>query len=156
MIAMHTLFKTCMNMTTPNELSLCAWNVRGFDIAIPYLRYLLDRYDIVCVSEHWLYKNQHMRFGEVANDVDFICQSSIRSPAESYGSGRGQGGVGIFWKKHLGGVTVVKDVSHDRFCAIRLQNQQGTIFNIFSVYLSSAGSDDDLAATLDELEADSY
>ena len=140
-----------MKRSHKDNIALCAWNMRGFDIALPYLRKLIDNFQIVCVSEHWLYKNQYCRFENISDDIEFICHSSNRSPADMYGCGRGQGGVGILWNKNLGGVTPIRDFDHDRFCKICLQNPQGATVNIFSVYLPSPGSDDDLGTTLDKL-----
>ena len=133
------------------KIPICAWNMRGFDIAIPYLRQLIAQFRIICVSEHWLFKNQHKRFDEIGGDVEYMCHSSNRAPAELYGCERGQGGVGIIWDKNLSGVTPIKDIDNDRFCAIRIQLQNGTVVNIFSVYLPPPGSKDDLSTTLDEL-----
>ena len=91
-----------MKSVDNNELSICAWNMRGFDISIPYLRVLLRQFNIVCISEHWLYNNQHCRFDGISSDTDFICRSSNLSTAENYGLGRGQGGVAIMWDKRMG------------------------------------------------------
>ena len=142
-----------MKESTIDKISICAWNMRGFDIAIPYLRSLISDFQIVCVSEHWLFNNQLNRFDEVSDGVEYICHASKHSPSESYGCGRGQGGVGILWDKRLTGVTPLSDITHDRFCAISLQNAHGVTYNIFSVYLPAAGSADDLSSTLDELSA---
>ena len=48
-------------------------------------------------------------------------------------------------------VKEIKDLIHDRICGIRLQNPQGAIFNIFSIYLPSRGSDEDYGSVLDDL-----
>ena len=136
-----------------NEISVCAWNMRGFEIAIPYLRHLMSKFQIVCVSEHWLCSNQLNKFSDIDSNFDYVCHASSKSSAETYGRGRGQGGVGILWHKRLGGVTPICEVKHDRFCAIRVQTPTGNVINIFSVYMPSPGSDDDLSTTLDELSA---
>ena len=127
--------------------------MRGFDVAVPYLRQLIGKYQIICVSEHWLYKNQLYKFDEVDERVKSISHASNRSPAEMYGCGRGQGGVGIFWDKSIGGITPIHDITHDRFCGIRLQNKNNTVINIFAVYMPASCSDDDLSSTLDELSS---
>ena len=147
----YDIYKTSMNRDKPCNLAICAWNMRGFDVAIPHLRYLIEHFQVVCVSEHWLCKNQLNRFGEISDKVEFLCHSSNRTNAASYGCGRGQGGVGILWNKTLGGVIPINEITHDRFCAIRIQNSNGATINVFSVYLPASSSDDDLSTTLDQL-----
>ena len=61
------------------NIAICAWNMRGFDISIPYLRYLIEQYHIVCINEHWLFKNQVNRIEDVASDIDYICHTSKHS-----------------------------------------------------------------------------
>ena len=105
----------------------------------------------MCVSEHWLYKNQLNRFDDISCAVTYVCHASKRAPAEMFGCGCGQGGVGILWDRSVGGITPIHDILHDRICGIRLQNTNGAIINIFAVYMPASNSDDDLSTVLDEL-----
>ena len=77
---------------------------------------------------------------------------SRMSSEESYGLRRGQGGVAIFWKKSMVGVSVIKTINHDRICGIRVECN-GSVIILLSVYMPASGSRDSLTVTLDELEA---
>ena len=124
--------------------------MRGFRSSIPYLRHLTSVNDIVLISEHWLHSNK-LRYLE--DNLDNICvfaRASRYSGSDTYGQGRGQGGVAILWKRHLRGIVPLNDITHDRFCGVRLQTNDGRSVNIFSLYLPSMGSGEDLQNTLDE------
>ena len=46
--------------TMSNKLKICGWNMQGSNSSLPYVKQLLYKCDILCVSEHWLYKcDQH-------------------------------------------------------------------------------------------------
>ena len=70
---------------------------------------------------------------------------------ESYGIRRGQGGVAVLWKRDLGGISIIKDIIHDRFCGIRLQTENGALINFISAYLPCQGSPKDYSSCLDDL-----
>ena len=57
------------------------------------------------------------------------------------------------WHNSIGGVTPLRDIVHDRICGVRVQTQNGTILNIFCVYLPAYGCGEDYETTLDELSA---
>ena len=83
----------------------------------------------------------------------FFCARSSRfAAAENYGTRRGQGGVAILWKRSLQGASEIKEIISDRICGLRLQTSRGGILNIISVYMPSAGSPEDYATVLDELD----
>ena len=64
---------------------------------------------------------------------------------------RGSGGVAIYWRNSLSGVSPLLNIKHDRVCGIRLQTSNGTVVHILSVYMPTPGSSDDLGQILDEL-----
>ena len=70
---------------------------------------------------------------------------------ESYGIRRGQGGVAVLWKRDLGGISIIKDIIHDRFCGIRFQTENGALINFISAYLPCQGSPEDYSSCLDDL-----
>ena len=141
---------TLLMSSTP-ALSIACWNMRGFNGAVPYIKELLKQNDILLLCEHWLHANRLNRFNEIADNIKFCARASKSSSAENYGTRRGQGGVAIIWKDNIKGISEIKDLIHDRICGIRLQNPQGAIFNIFSIYLPSRGSDEDYGSVLDDL-----
>ena len=136
-----------------NNIRIACWNCRGLSASIPFLRTLLSENDIVCLSEHWLHNNRLSQLDEVCNDFYNFGKSSRVSSEESFGLRRGQGGVAIFWRKTLRGVSAIKTLSHDRICGIRMECEGGTVLVFLSVYMPASGSRDNLAVTLDELEA---
>ena len=121
--------------------------------AIPYLRVLVEIYDVVFICEHWLHHNRLTKLDEVSNDHEWFARSSRFSGSDSYGSARGQGGIAIVWKKCIGGVTPLTNIHHDRICGIKLQTKTGAIFNLLCVYLPPKGSIEDFSTVLDELGA---
>ena len=138
-------------MQSTPKLKIACWNSRGFSGAIPYLRQLVKENDIVAISEHWLHGNRLNQLYEIASDVNICARASKAASAENYGVKRGQGGVALVWKKHLGGASEITNVIHDRICGIRLQSDSGGVVNIFSVYLPAMGCGDDYAACIDDL-----
>ena len=85
---------------------------------------------------------------------DFFCMGRASSYAgeEVYGMKRGQGGVALFWKKNLAGVSRLDTIKHDRICGILVQSGGGSILAIISVYMPARGSRDNLYIALEELE----
>ena len=46
-------------------LKIVAWNMHGFHGNKLYLRELCNAYDVVAVSEHWLYPAEYSSFGDL-------------------------------------------------------------------------------------------
>ena len=67
--------------------------------------------------------------------------------------GAAKGGVAIFWKKTLSGISIVETLDHDRICAIRMENQNGSVFIFISVYMPASGSSESMSIIIDELSA---
>ena len=145
--------QTTYNTKSKQSLSICAWNARGFKTSVPYIRELCARYDIVLITEHWLHSNRMDEFEAISANVSYFGRSSQYANDESYGVRRGQGGVAILWNNESASITPIHEYVHDRFCAVKLQNSDGAIFNIFCVYFPAMGCCDDLATTIDELSA---
>ena len=109
--------------------------------------------DIIFLSEHWLHNNKLNLLSEVSNDFNCFGRASSRSSEESFGLRRGQGGVAIFWKKGLKGISVIETMVHSRICGIRMEREDNSALVFISVYMPAAGSRDNLSVTLDELGA---
>ena len=135
----------------PNKIRIACWNARGFNSAVPYLRSLCDKTDIICLSEHWLHENKLMLLDEISEKILYHARASKFATAENYGTKRGQGGVAILWSKKLGGVSQISDIIHDRMCGIRIQTKKQLIINVISVYLPAQGSPENYEAILDDL-----
>ena len=151
-----TLFIMCMTKQTCTEkrdqgISIVCWNTRGLVASLPYLNKLMVKNDIIAISEHWLHSNKLRTLNNISNDFNVIARSSKYADASEYGYKRGQGGVALFWRKTLGGVSPITTIKHDRFCGMRLQCDDGRVLNILSVYMPSPGSPDDYNEVMDEL-----
>ena len=133
------------------HLRIANWNSRGLSAAIPYLREILANNDIVAISEHWLHRNQLYKLNEVDSDFFCIGKSSRLASEEYFGVRRGSGGVAIYWRKNMSGVSPLLSITHDRVCGIRIQTESNTIINVLSVYMLAVGSCDDHSTAFDEL-----
>ena len=141
--------KSTTNVT--KNLRIASWNSRGLSAAIPYLRKLLSENDFVSISEHWLHRNQLSRLNDISEDFLCLGRSSRSSTEDTFGIRRGSGGVAIFWRSTLTGVTPLLNINHDRICGVRMQADRYTVVNILSVYMPASGSVEDLSSVLDEL-----
>ena len=137
--------------TQTQQLSMACWNSRGMVAALPYLNKILEDNDIVALSEHWLHSNRLNVLTELTQDFNVIGRASKQAEAGDYGYKQGQGGVALFWRKSLCGVSPITSLVHDRICGILLQSTLGNTLNILSVYMPSPGSTDDFDVVLDEL-----
>ena len=133
------------------KLRVGCWNCRGFSAAVPYIRDLGHNLDVLALSEHWLHNNRLHMLDEISDQFHTLGRASLLYSEDNYGTKRGQGGVALIWRKCLNGVTPIKTLNHDRICPIRVQGVQGSITNIFSVYLPAVGSSQDYQSVLDEL-----
>ena len=132
------------NSQCGDSVSITCWNSRGMLTSLPYLNHLMESNDIIAVSEHWLHANRLHELQDISDDFNCISRASRHSGSEFYGVRRGQGGVALFWKKELAGVSPISEITHDRICGLRLQTKSNRIINIFSVYFPTQGSADDL------------
>ena len=135
-----------------NTLRVACWNTRGFSAAIPCLRELLSKNDVVAISEHWLHNNRLNLLNEASDKFFTHGRASRNASEESYGLQRGMGGVAIFWRKDMKGISKLETITHDRICGIRIQCQKGPAVVVLSVYMPASGSNDNLSVSLEELE----
>ena len=139
-------------MATANTtLRITCWNSRGMSAAVPYIRDLMSRSDVICISEHWLHHNRLNTLEDLSTDFYTIGRASQRSMEDNYGIRRGVGGVAILWRKTIEGVSPMLEIKHDRICGVRVQLDNGNSVNIYSVYLPAAGSIDSMEIVLDEI-----
>ena len=137
--------------STPKQLRIGCWNTRGFKSAIPNLRSLLLDNDIFMINEHWLHSNCLNMLDEVSNDFHYHGRASKHASEDRYGRKRGQGGVAIYWRKQLRGVSPIDNLVHDRVCGIRMENGDGSVLIFLSIYMPASSSDENLQVTIDEL-----
>ena len=134
-----------------DNISLACWNSRGLTSALPYLNKLFKSHDFICISEHWQHANRLNTLNDISADFDVISRSSKHADSSKYGFSRGQGGVALFWRRDIKGVTPVTSLTNDRICGVRFQPLSGRTINIYSIYLPSPGSSDSYESTLDDI-----
>ena len=134
------------------KLRIYSWNSRGLSAAVPCIRALMAKCDVLTLSEHWLHNNRLNQLENLSDDFNICARASRDSSEESYGLRRGQGGVAVLWRKSLKGISAIETIKHNRICGIRVQTTDGAILVILSIYLPASGSSTDLSVTLNELE----
>ena len=85
----HTLILYCMS------LRIVGINVNGYSSSEPYIKDLLGRFDIVCISEHWLSGPELPRLNHICDNVISKCAHDLTDAPPAIG--RGYGGVAIMW-----------------------------------------------------------
>ena len=135
------------------KTTICTWNSRGLTTSVPYIRELIQNFDVVLICEHWLHECRQNFVTEISDSLNYVIRSSKYSSSDNFGYKRGQGGVMILWDKSLTRISPINEIIHDRICGVRLQNENGAVFNIFNVYLPAQGSPDILSVAIDELSA---
>ena len=113
-------------------LSFITYNLHGYNPRKrSYLAYLVNMYDIVCVQEHWLYKESVGRFltdlGCCGHCVCAVDSSVLRT-------GRPYGGVAIIWKKDKVMNYEVIETQSKRLCVLKVTLNKTVLF-IFNVYM---------------------
>ena len=140
-----------MNNTKLECINISCWNCRGLVTSIPYLKELMKESDVISLSEHWLQPNRLCILNEISDDFNVISRSSKYADSSNFGYKRGQGGVALFWRKTIKGISPITNSINDRICGIRYQSNGGRLINIYSLYLPSPGSQDDYSAYIDFL-----
>ena len=79
----------------PSTIKIACWNARGFNSAVPYLRSMCKKFDVIAVSEHWLNEIKLNRLEEISEHFCYCARASKFASAENYGARRGQGGVAL-------------------------------------------------------------
>ena len=114
-------------------VSIAAWNCRGMFNSIPYLQVLSDDFDIIAISEHWLWPYELSTLDcALPGYMGHGC--SDKRLTENADSGRGCGGVALLWKSSLS-VTPIVALKSDRMVAIQLTIDANTCLAVIGVYL---------------------
>jgi hypothetical protein len=80
--------------------SVCSFNMHGFKQGERFLKINLNKYDICCIQEHWLYPSTASEFCSINCDYECKVVCEMRDD-ELVGPGRPKGGLAILWKKAL-------------------------------------------------------
>jgi len=85
-----------------SPLSICSYNMHGFNTGLPFLKQLCDGNDIIFLQEHWLQDSQLTDFNAVDSRFLAYGKSSMdKCVASGFLRGRPFGGVAVMWCKEL-------------------------------------------------------
>ena len=108
-----------------------------FNTSLVYFHEIIFTYDIVCVSEHGLFKCELKKLQHL--HPDFMCHPMASKHLNDDNFGRGTigiGGTAIFWRKSFGSrVRVMNDLCSDRFCVIQFITDSKQKLYFISMYL---------------------
>ena len=122
-------------MVRNGNLSLCSYNLHGFNNGMSYVKKLCGENDIIFVQEHWLLKSQLYMFDNIDENFNFFGQSSMDEVIErGMLKGRPFGGVGVLWRKELAPIVKCYDCDSDgRIVVIKIDTSDVKML-IFGVY----------------------
>jgi exonuclease III len=86
-----------------NRLLICSYNMHGFNQGENFLRNNIDKFDVLCLQEHWLYPSTITEMCDISDEYEFKVISCM-SDDEFVAVGRPKGGISIAWKKSLNSV----------------------------------------------------
>ena len=140
-----------------SNIRIGCFNLRGFQCNQHYGYELIQDFDVIGFSEHWLHsynlpqlRNFHNEFAFVAVAPPDVEDNVFCIPQYI----RGHGGVAIGWRKSLSQhITTLSNFSNHRMTGIKLMTVQGPLF-IISVYMPSrSGCTDPFKDSMDQLGA---
>ena len=127
----------------------CRWSSAG-----PYMHELMDKTQIMAVSEHALYPCELQKMNFVHPEFTALSKASHSLDDQLFGSIKGNGGCAILWRKNLScNIRPLPVLGSDRMCAIELHLGNGMLCYIISVYMPHQGCQiSDFQTELDILE----
>ena len=121
---------------SPSFVSMCTYNMHGYNTGASYLKQLCTQNDIVFIHEHWLQNSQLDKFNNINPDFMFCGKSAMDERLSmQLLRGRPFGGVGVLWRRSLSSLVTYYGCSNDgRVVVIKLENGSQNIL-VFGVYL---------------------
>jgi exonuclease III len=122
-------------MAVGNDLlSICTYNMHGFQQGEHFLKKNINAYDVWCVQEHWLYPGNTDELNNVSDDYECIVVCDVAND-DIVGPGRPKGGLAIMWKKSLMlAVTVIGNSLNNRIMTAIIECAQFSLC-LCNVYL---------------------
>lgn len=84
-----------------NSLSICTFNCRSIKSSVTEVVDLCNKFDIICLQEHWLLPNEISYLSNIHPDFLAVGHSAVNLSQEIL-IGRPYGGTGILYKRSLG------------------------------------------------------
>ena len=118
------------------SLTVRAWNARGINTGATYLTHLLDKCDVMIVSEHWLPSHELFKLNYMHDDFTATAKAGKNTSSVAT---HAWGGVAILWRKSIDLHVSVIDVPSRRICVIKLYQKHCIDLYIVGVYLPQTG-----------------
>ena len=135
------------------DLVVGCWNMHGFNSAQFYVENVLDRFDVLALSKHWLFGEQLHKISNYSCDFTGHGIASQSNPDILSGRG-GHGGVGILWSTAFNDFASPLSIDSDRINGVKLTTPDHQSLFILAVYLPSSNHPTDtFQKTLDLLWA---
>ena len=128
--------------TTLNTLKLSCWNLHGFSGSVPYASYLLNKVDILVLSEHWLAENELFKLKLIHPDFNYTGKSGEPLSINSQ-TNHSWGGIAILWRANIDFYITIINIESRRISAVHVQQENKSIF-IIGVYLPQSGCGADM------------
>ena len=121
---------------TLDGINIAAWNCHSLANSVPYLLNLADNFDIIPISEQWMWPYELPNLDTLLPGYKgFGC--SDKWPTECSELVRGCGGVALLWRSSLP-VTPVTTLNSDRITAVQVSINSSTSLSVIGVYLPTS------------------
>ena len=81
------------------KLNILSFNIEGIRSNAPYLHEILDKFNIICLQEHWLWDFEKNDISKLLPKFNYFIRSVDSDfPRTHYVRSRGYGGILIAWK----------------------------------------------------------
>jgi len=124
-----------------NSLSICTFNCRSIKSSVTEVVDLCNKFDIICLQEHWLLPNEISYLSNIHPDFLAVGHSAVNLSQEIL-IGRPYGGTGILYKRSLGQLVTAVDLNNARITAVVMSLTCGPTL-LVSVYLPTDYGDND-------------
>ncbi len=132
----HVMSDNCSGQE--DKLRVSAWNCRGIKGSIPYIRTLMEKSDVVALSEHKLYDPELRILDDISSEFVAYGRCSEDLQMNRYGFVPGHCGVALLWRKTLASqIKPLPKLGTDRICVVKVCMPGHTLDNVYiiSVYL---------------------
>ena len=136
-IMFYFSFITGDNPSRSHGITAIGWNMRcRFSTSMVYCYDTIFKHEIVCISEHGLFKCELNKLKNFHPEYDCMAKSSNHLKDIDFGHRAGIGGTAIFWKKVLSNrIRVLENLGSDRLCVIQYITENKQKIYFISLYL---------------------
>ena len=133
LINLETTIIVKANKTLKNKLSICTYNVRGYNSTKhSYIIELLSKCTILVIEEHWLNDQQLSNFGDLFPGYCVYGVTAMESSELLHG--RPKGGVLVIYPDSFSRNTKVIQTHFERLCVLNLHINDMSLY-LFCLYM---------------------